>query len=136
MGMEVSVPYQFYRRWGEMKTYISQLELLVVLVAVAACAPYFRGARGMLFVDNTPALMALVKGTSSVASLDEIAHQFHLLNFVLGASHYYEYVESTANWADEISRRGLREDWAKFKVSAFADVKQSLSSSPSPLRPF
>ena len=63
-------------------------------------------------MDNTPALMALVKGSSGVFSLDEIARQFHLVNFALGAAHYYEYVQSASNWSDEISRLGARGPWA------------------------
>ena len=30
VGMEVLAPYAFYRKWGAMRTYISELELLVV----------------------------------------------------------------------------------------------------------
>ena len=112
VAMEVIIPLGFYARWGPMATYISQLELLVVLVAVLACAARIRGTRGMLFVDNTPALMALVKGSSGVESLDDIARQFHLANFALGAAHYYEYVQSASNWAVEISRVGPSGRWA------------------------
>ena len=119
VAMEVVVPAGCYSRWGPMATYISRLELLVVLVAVLACAARARGTRGMFFVDNTPALMALVKGSSAVESLDDITGQFHLVNFALGAAHYYEYVQSASNWSDEISRVGPSGRWAAergFKV--------------------
>ena len=69
-GFEVTVPQEFYRAWGLMGTYISQLELLVVFMALVAQASQFRGARGMIFVDNTPALVALVKGGSQVRTLE------------------------------------------------------------------
>ena len=53
-----------------------------------------------------------MKGSSGVESLDDIARQFHLVNFALGAAHYYEYVQSASNWADEISRVGPSGRWA------------------------
>ena len=90
-----------------MGTYISQLELLVVFVALAAFAGEFRKSRGLVFVDNTPALVALVRGASEVESLDQITRQFRLASHALGAAHYYEYVRSSANWSDQISREGL-----------------------------
>ena len=56
--------------------------------------------------------MALVKGCSGVPSMDQMAKAIHLGAFSLEAQAYYEYVESKANWADEISREGLAGSWA------------------------
>jgi len=55
--------------------------------------------------------MALVGGTSDSASLDAMAQSVKMANFVLHASPYYDFVESAADWSDEISREGMREDW-------------------------
>ena len=56
--------------------------------------------------------MALVKGTSSVVSLDQMTKVIHLGSFALRSQAYYEYVESAANWSDEISRLGHSGQWA------------------------
>ena len=57
--------------------------------------------------------MALVKGRSNTESLDKMARLAQMINFAIGASAYYEYVGTKANWADEISRLGLKGTWAK-----------------------
>ena len=85
---------------------------MAVLVAMVVAASYIRGTRGLWFVDNTAALMALVKGSSKEPSLDRMAKVVHLASFALGTNAYYEYVESHANWSDEISREGLEGAWA------------------------
>ena len=95
-----------------METYISQLELMVVLAAMVECASFLRQSRGVWFIDNVSALMALVNGRSNVNSLDQMARFGHIVNFDLGASAFYEWVESDSNGSDEISREGLAGEWA------------------------
>ena len=41
-----------------------------------------------------------------------MAKVVHVAAFALQASAYYEYVESKANWSDEISREGIQGLWA------------------------
>lgn len=55
--------------------------------------------------------MALVKGSSGSTSLDQMAKVVHLACFALGTVPYFEYVESKANWSDEISRKGASGEW-------------------------
>ena len=45
-------------------------------------------------------------------SLERMAKVIHLALFALKASAYYEYVESHANWSDQISRESLEGIWA------------------------
>ena len=112
MGRAIKVPPDVYRRWGEKQTYIAQLELMAVLVAMIVAAPVIRGTRGLWFVDNVAALMALTNGTSREPSLEKMAKVIHLALFALKACAYYEYVESHANWSDQISRQSLEGIWA------------------------
>ena len=44
--------------------------------------------------------------------MDQMAKAIHLGSFSLEAQAYYEYVESKANWADDISREGMKSSWA------------------------
>ena len=79
---------------------------------MAELADLVRYSHGLWCIDNVAALMALVKGTSKVSSLDQMVKAVHLGAFSLQAQAYYEYVESKANWSDEISRLGIKGPWA------------------------
>ena len=112
VGKVISLPTTIYRLWGDRRTYISQLELLAVLVALTEMAGSVRGTSSIWFTDNIAALMALVKGSSGSESLDKMAQLVHLACFAIRSVPYFEYIESKSNWADEISREGARGTWA------------------------
>ena len=61
---------------------------------------------------NIAALMAPVKGSSNSHSLDQMAKIVHLACFAIRTVPYFEYIESKANWADEVSRAGTQGTWA------------------------
>jgi hypothetical protein len=112
VGRVIDIPPEVYQLWGDRKTYIAQLERLAVFVAVVELAGLVRHSHGLWCIDNVAALMALVKGCSGVSSMDQMAKTIHLGTFSLEAQAYYEYVESKANWSDEISREGMKGRWA------------------------
>ena len=106
LGKVITLPVSLYSLWGTQETYIAQLELLAVLVALIEVAGLVRGANTIWFVDNIAALMALVRGSSNYRSLDQMAKLVHLACFAIRSVPYFEYVEAAANWSDEISRKG------------------------------
>jgi hypothetical protein len=112
LGKVIALPESLYSIWGARATYIAQLELLSMLVALTELAGLVRGANSIWFIDNVPALMALVKGSSGSHSLDQMAKLVHLACFAIRSVPYFEYIESKANWADEISRVGAQGNWA------------------------
>ena len=112
LGKVIALPVGLYSIWGVRATYIAQLELLAVLVALTEVAGLVRGANTIWFIDNVAALMALVKGSSGSHSLDQMAKLVYLACFATCSVPYFEYVESAANWADEISREGTQSNWA------------------------
>jgi hypothetical protein len=112
LGKVITLPISLYSLWGTQVTYIAQLELLAVLVALIEVAGLVRGANTIWFIDNIAALMALVRGSSNSRSLDQMAKLVHLACFAIRSVPYFEYVESAANWADEISRKGTQGSWA------------------------
>ena len=71
------------------KTYIVQLELLAVFVAMVELAELIRRSHGLWCMDNISALMAFVKGTSRVPSMDQLTKAIHLGAFALEAQAYY-----------------------------------------------
>jgi hypothetical protein len=57
------------------------------------------------YVDNTVALSAVVKGSSSDADMARAAAAIHLAMALAGTRVWFEYIESESNWADEPSRK-------------------------------
>lgn len=64
-------------QWDSQAAKISQLELCIIMMALANLAPWVRGHRGVWFIDNVPALMSLTKGRSSTHELDVMAGIVH-----------------------------------------------------------
>ena len=74
-------------------------------------------------MDNVAALMALVKGSSGSNSIDQMAKLVHLACFAVRSVPYFEYVESKANWSDEISRKGAQGNWAARNAFAVGECE-------------
>ena len=87
--------------------------LLSSYARVLGAAGQLRGRRGIWFVDNVAALMALVKGRSDVEELEKMAELIHAMMFALSLSLYFEWVASKSNWADGISRDGSGDEWLR-----------------------
>ena len=112
VGRVLEIPPEIYHLWGDRKTQIAQLELLAVFVAMVELADLVGRSHRLWCIDNIAALMALVKGTSGVPSMDQLTKAVHLGAFALEAQAHYEYVESEANWSGEVSRLGIKGRWA------------------------
>ena len=124
------VPGSFYDYWEDRETYIAQLELLMVLVAVIKEGAALRHRRGVWYIDNVAALMALVRGASNNPGLNAMAGAIHAALFALKTWVYFEWVESEANWSDGISRDGKGCQWAmrhNFQTSQIAFPHRMLS---------
>ena len=107
-----------------------------MITVMVEFASDLRGSSGLWFIENTAALMALVRGKSDAPSLDTMAQVAQVASFAFRTRPYYEYVESAANWADEVSRQGLRGGWAKsrgFEMGMCTFVPQLLFLPPGAL---
>ena len=113
IGASLRVHPRLYSHWGVLETYIAQLVLFTLLATILLNAALLRGSNSLWFIDNVPALMAMVNGTSPTATLEHMAKIAHLMLYAVRGQAYFEYVESDSNWADEISREGLKGAWAK-----------------------
>ena len=71
-----------------------------------------RGADVLLFVDNSAAISAFVKGRSGSLAMDALARKVHLQTYAMDTRLWLEYVEATANWADGVSRDVVDNAWA------------------------
>ena len=106
------IPQIVYHLWEPGDRKIAQLELLQVLNAVFSRPCAFRGRRGIWFIDNTAALMALIRGRSDNAVFFiYMSRLIHVTLFALKAGFFWEWIPSKASWSDEISREGLQATW-------------------------
>ena len=110
-GRVVDIPTAVYSYWGEYETYIAQLEMLMILVAMIELAPVMRGRRGIWYIDNVAALMAMVRGRANSPDLDRMAEVLQGAMLALEVWLYFEWIESDSNWSDGISRTGLCDPW-------------------------
>ena len=109
----VDIPPAMYDLWVPGDHKIAQLELLQVLVGLIFNAARFRRRRGIWFIDNTAALMSLIRGRSDSPDLDRLAELIHATLFALQCWIYFEWVESESNWSDGISRYGFDDVWIR-----------------------
>ena len=105
------LPPELYDLWTAGDKKIAQLELIQILYALVARPTEFRERRGVWFIDNIAALMALIRGRSDAADLEHLAHLIHVACFSLRVWMYWEYIPSKSNWADAISRLGEQDPW-------------------------
>ena len=82
----------------------TQSELLAVLVLLLTCPDAVRGARLVLFEDNTPALENIRRGAAGDDDSMAIVGAIWLLLGVLGTEVWIEWVASESNPADSFSR--------------------------------
>ena len=107
----LNVDERLFSRWDTKSAKISQLELCVVLMTLASLAPQIRGHHGLWFIDNVPALLALVKGRSPTPELDIMAGAVHSILCGLHVCIYWEWIASGDNWSDGASRLGASDEW-------------------------
>jgi hypothetical protein len=63
------------------------------------------------FVDNEAAVSSLIRGTSRSGDVGHIAAIAQLRLLQLGASPWFEWIDSHSNPSDGLSRDGLEDEW-------------------------
>ena len=81
-------------------TKIARLELSMVLFALSTRAATFRGRRGVWFIDNAAALMALIRSTSGFPDVERLANLIHVALFSLETWIYWE-LWGKVHWESE-----------------------------------
>ena len=110
------IPPAIYTLWSPGDRKIAQLELIMVLYGLVARPDQFRHRRGIWFIDNTAALMALIRGRSDSRDLEHMSQMIHLILYALDCWIYWEWIPSKSNWSDSISRLGYDDPWSKANV--------------------
>ncbi len=84
--------------------YIAQVEQAAIVMMLIGHPQMLLGRDVFWYVENTVALSAVVKGSSSDPDLARAAAAIHLAMALAGTRVWFEYVESDSNWSDEPSR--------------------------------
>ena len=106
-GARAHVSEEVRSQWLPAATHIALIEMAAITTCLFLEGAKLAGRPLYIFIDNTAALFALVKGGSGNVDLDKMAQQVwrHLFNLQCPA--YFEYVETKSNWSDGLSR----DDW-------------------------
>ena len=97
----IELPHAYYAHFSpNLKTYISQVELVAAIMPLYSRPDLFAGRRIIHFIDNTTALSALVNGYSGKPDLARLVNLFHVATIALGCEWWGEWVPSKANLAD------------------------------------
>ena len=102
------------------KQQITPREALPVLYLPYGEPELFRGTDVIWFIDNQAAMNILIKGSSSQADLADIAAAAHLTLAKLGCRVFFEWIESSANPSDGLSREGLSDQWTRIRTGTSA----------------
>ncbi len=105
------IPPQIHDMWTPGDKKIAQLELIMVLYGLIMRPDSFRNRRGIWFIDNTAALMSLIRGRSDSPDLEHMSRMIHLALYALNCWIFWEWIPSKSNWADAISRLGAQDPW-------------------------
>ena len=106
------MPQHLLETWAPTEQVICLVELMAVMLFLHNEEQLLHGTDILLFIDNSAALSALIKGRSGCADLDYLAQRIHLRAYSIDARLWVEYVETDANWADGVSREGPNCRWA------------------------
>ncbi|CAE7815805.1 unnamed protein product [Symbiodinium sp. CCMP2592] len=90
-GFVAAQPARLYGLWSSGEKKIAQMELSMVLFALVARPNDFRNRRGVWYLDNTSALMSLIRGRSDSANLSRLSKLIHLCLYAYQTWVYWEW---------------------------------------------
>ena len=93
------------------KTQIYAVEALAILAAVYERLEDLSGTDTIFFVDNEAACAAMIRGTSGEPDVSAIVNACQWLLFQVECRPWFEWVDSSSNCSDGLSRDGLTDKW-------------------------
>ena len=91
-------------RFAPKDQYIGQLEILAAVCVYYSAPEWFEDRDVIHWIDNSSAIMALIKGYSGMPDSARLVHAFYLLMYRLRTRVWFEHVVSDANVSDMPSR--------------------------------
>ncbi len=110
------VPDDLTQQFETRMTQIAIGETLAAISAFYSVPELFQNVDILHFVDNQSALASIISGSSKAEDIGAIACLYHLILGARGSRSWLEYVESSANLSDGLSRMGER--WCRTKLAS------------------
>ena len=129
---------QLWKEQGASAPYdrdIYEIEAIGPLLVLHTWPRILQGALWIHFVDNSAALAAIVRGSSSVWSGDVIVGLTWRVIAELQCTPWFERVESSANPVDGLSRGRMTGPWDKVPTTIPDQLRQLLQDSRTPAAP-
>ena len=129
-GFSMELGREFVDALFPRRTQILAAEAVAVLTALVLTPELLQGRELVWFIDNEAALSSLIRGTSRAEDVGHIAACTQVAMLQHSTTAWYEWVDSSSNPADGLSRDGVRDEWTlrqgweltEFPPSAFKAV--------------
>ena len=86
----------------------------------------FKGRDVIWFIDNEAACSALIRGSSTSEDVQDITEAAALMSSLLGCRVWYEWIDSSSNVSDGLSRVGLACELAQSLCTSLVEVTPAL----------
>ena len=113
LGGTCVVPQEEIDRWILRKQQIFVGESICGLVVPLHLSDSFRGCDVIWWVDNEAAVASLVRGSSSQDDVHEVVQATNLVLHELSSRVWWEWIDSSSNPSDGLSRSGLDDIWSQ-----------------------
>ncbi|OLP77008.1 hypothetical protein AK812_SmicGene42982 [Symbiodinium microadriaticum] len=111
IGQTVTLPDSWLRSWEDRATQIFPAEAFCAVLTPFNLPDVFRNRDVLWFIDNEAAASACIRGSSGSRDVDSMVRLAHVMSAKSGTRIWYEWVNSTSNPADGLSRGGLSDPW-------------------------
>eukprot|EP00435_Cladocopium_sp_Y103_P044302 s412_g12.t1 len=111
VGGTCAVPQSTLASWAPRKQQIYPGETLCGLIVPLIHPDYFRQQDVVWYVDNEAATSSLVRGSSKQLDVHMIAQYSQVILYKLGARTWWEWIDSSSNPSDGLSRLGIHDPW-------------------------
>ena len=113
VGGTCVVPQAEIDLWIPRRQQIFVGESICGLVVPIHLTSIFQDCDVLWWVDNEAAVAALVRGTSSQDDVHEVSQATHLVLHKLSSRVWWEWIDSSSNPSDGLSRSGLEDAWSQ-----------------------
>ena len=111
-GGTCRVPSETLRSWTQRKQQIYPGETLCGLIVPLLHPDLLAGCDILWFIDNEAATSSLIRASSRQVDVHLISQFAQLILFNLQARAWFEWIDSSSNPSDGLSRLGLEDSWS------------------------
>ncbi len=129
VGGTCVVPQTEIDLWIPRRQQIFVGESICGLVVPVQLQSIFQDCDVLWWVDNEAAVAALVRGTSSQDDVHEVSQATHLVLHQLSSRVWWEWIDSSSNPSDGLSRSGLADVWSQKQQWNLSEIQFPVEAS-------